>query len=438
MEDDPGPTVVWLLASGDAVETIVLITSLIFVIVTVAAGTAIRTFRWPRLEKLLGGGPRIERIESLLKNERAILDGLLVLRLVTSITLLLALLGWFGGSTDITGGRFLGNLGLSLLVFLGGVYGLVRGLVRHAPERALLLLLTPSRALAAAMSPLVWIMDGIGKVAARAFGLQVNEDEQEEAVEDILDAVSEGERDGAIDDEEREMIENIIEVRDQAVSQVMTPRTSVFGLATDTSLEDAVRAVVEHGHSRIPVYEDTIDNIRGILYAKDLLRHWTNGNGAASTTADEIMRAALFIPETKNTSDLLEELRRGKVHMAIVVDEYGGTAGIITIEDIIEEIIGEIEDEYDTGEDAARPSLKIIAERESAEVDALFHIDELNDALHLELPEGDSYDTVGGFLFHRMGRIPEAGESCEFENVRFEILEADERRIHSVKVTVGD
>lgn len=438
MEDDPGPNVAWLLAWGDAVETIVLIASLILVIVTVAAGTAVRTFRWPRLEKLVGSGRRIERIESQLKNERAILDGLLVLRLVTSITLLLALIGWFGSSSGITGSEFLGNLGLSLLVFLVGVYGLVRGLVRHAPERALLLLLTPAQALASAMSPLVWIMDGIGKVVARAFGLQTNEDEQEEAVEDILDAVSEGERDGAIDDDEREMIENIIEVRDQAVSQVMTPRTSVFGLPTDTSLEDAVAAVVEHGHSRIPVYEETIDNIRGILYAKDLLRHWTNGNGAAGTTAADLMRPALFIPETKNTSDLLEELRRSKVHMAIVVDEYGGTAGIITIEDIIEEIIGEIEDEYDTDEDAAKPSLTIIAERQAAEVGALVHIDELNDALHLELPEDDGYDTVGGFLFHRMGRIPEAGEICEFENVRFEILKADDRRIHTVKVTVGD
>jgi CBS domain containing-hemolysin-like protein len=437
LEDDPGPGVAWLLAWGDAVDTIVLIASLILVIVTVAAGTAVRTFRWPRLEKLVGSGQCIERIERLLKNEKAILDGLLVLRLVTSITLLLALIGWFGESPGVTGGGFLGNLGLSLLVFLGGVYGLVRGLVRHAPERALLLLLTPAKVLAAAMSPLVWIMDGIGKVVARAFGLQANEDEQEEAVEDILDAVSEGERDGAIDDEEREMIENIIEVRDQAVSQVMTPRTSVFGLAADTTLEDAVGAVVEHGHSRIPVYEETIDNIQGILYAKDLLRHWTNGDGASTTTADQIMRPALFIPETKNTSDLLEELRRSKVHMAIVVDEYGGTAGIITIEDIIEEIIGEIEDEYDIAEDAAKPLLTIISERESAEVGALVHIDELNDALHLELPEGDGYDTVGGFIFHRMGRIPEVGESCEFEDVRFEILEADERRIHSVKVTVG-
>lgn len=409
--------------------------------VTVAAGTAIRAFRWPRLEKLVASGKRLERIEETLRNERSILDGLLVLRLLSSITLLLSLIGVLSGTGATVAsdpGAFAGNLGIAVLIFLGGVHGVVRGLVAHAPERSLVILLRTSVVLASAVSPIVWVMDGIGKVVARAFGLQTRDDEQEEAREDILDAVSEGERDGAIDDEEREMIENIIEVRDSAVSQVMTPRTSVFGLPLETTLEDAIAAVVEQGHSRIPVYEDTIDNIRGILYAKDLLAHWASRNGSgALATAESLMRPALFIPETKNTSDLLAELRTSKVHMAIVVDEYGGTAGIVTIEDIIEEIIGEIEDEYDQDDSTAKPALVILEEDHAAEVAALVHIDELNDKLHIELPESEGYDTVGGFLFHRMGRIPERGESCEFENVKFEILDADERRIHSVRVTVA-
>ena len=440
MEDDPGPAVAWLLAGSDPVDTAVLVASLILVILTVAAGTAIRNFRWPRLEKLVANGRRLERMEALLKNEKFILDGLLVLRMLASITLLLSIIGGLSGNGETLASApasFAGNLGIALLVFLGGVHGVVRGLVSHAPERALVILLPTSVALAGAVRPIVWIMDGIGKVVARAFGLQTREDEQEEAREDILDAVSEGERDGAIDDEEREMIENIIEVRDSAVSHVMTPRTSVLGLAAETPLDEAVTAVVEHGHSRIPVYEDTIDNICGILYAKDLLRQWASRNGNAESTAESLMRPALFIPETKNTSDLLEELRHGKVHMAIVVDEYGGTAGIVTIEDIIEEIIGEIQDEYDQDEDAAKPSMVITEEGQAADVAALVHIDELNDKLHIEIPESEGYDTVGGFLFQRMGRIPETGESCEFENVTFEILNADERRIHSIRVTVA-
>jgi len=437
LEDEPGPIGAYLLAGGDAVDNIVLLTSAILVIVTVAAGTAVRSFRWPRLQRLVGTGRRIERIEAILKDEQWLLDGLLILRLVGSITLLLALTGRFNsgeGAIPDDPSRFLGDLGVALLVFLGGVYGVVRGLARRAPERTLLCLLQPARMLATAVSPVVWVMDGIGKVVARAFGIQ-GKGEEEEAVEDILDAVSEGERDGVIDDEEREMIENIIEVRDQEVTHVMTPRTSVFGLDHDTPLREAVASVVEHGHSRIPVYEGTIDNICGILYAKDLLRHWTGENGSGGPLASDLMRPALFIPETKNTSDLLEELRRDKVHMAIVVDEYGGTAGIITIEDIIEEIIGEIQDEYDNDEDEVFP-LKFIAEENAAEVGARVHIDELNDALNLELPEDDGYETVGGFLFQRMGRVPEAGESCDFENVHFQILDADERRIHTVKVTV--
>ena len=430
LEDDPGPAVAWLLAGG-AVDNIVLIGSLALVVLTVVAGTALRNFRWPRLSKLVSP-ERLEEMEALLKQERAILDGLLVLRLLASISLLLSMIGPAGVSSSPAG--FLGELALALVVFLGGVYGVVRGVVRSMPERALVWTIKLAWLAARAMGPIVWVMDGIGRVVSRAFGLNVTPDEQEEAVEEILDAVSEGERDGAIDDDEREMIENIIEVRDQAVSQVMTPRTSVLGLPVETPLADAVSKVVENGLSRIPVYEDTIDNIKGILYAKDLLVYWAGRNGTEPPTAGHIMRPAHFIPETKNTSDLLEELRRDKVHMAIVVDEYGGTAGLVTIEDIIEEIVGEIEDEHDRPEDG-EPTLKMLNER-TAEMSALIHIDDVNEALNIELPESDGYDTIGGFLFERMGRVPGAGEQCEFQNVQFEIMDADERRIHFVQVTV--
>jgi len=436
LEDDPGPAVAFLLKGG-TVDTLVLVGSLTLVVLTVAAGTALRNFRWPRLEKL--AGERCAEYETLLKNEQAILDGLLVLRLLASITVILSLIGYWdssgalGPTADPLG--FLSDLGLVVLVFLGGVHGVVRGLVRAAPERVVVWLLRPSIVMARAVSPLVWLMDGIGRVFARAFGLETRADEQEEAREEILDAVSEGERDGAIDDDEREMIENIIEVRDQLVSQAMTPRTSVFGMEASTPLDEAVAQVVAEGHSRIPVFEKTIDDIKGILYAKDLLAHWSGRNGASAPTAGDLMRPALFIPETKNTSDLLEQLRGDKVHMAIVVDEYGGTAGIVTIEDIIEEIIGEIEDEYDQA-DGGEATLELLDGDHAAEVAAIVHIDDLNEALHIDLPESEGYDTVGGFLFDRLGRIPEAGESCDFENVRFDILDADERRIRLVKVTV--
>ena len=415
------------------VEAIVLWVSLVVVVLTVAAGSALRHFRWPRLERLTKTPSRFELIEAALKKEREILDGLLILRLLGSVVLVLSLIG---GGTKGLGDHpleFLSDLGIVLLVFLLGIYGIIRGIVRAAPERTLLLLWHPTIVAASWMRPFVALTDAIGRVLARALGLE-QKDESEDAREEILDAVSEGERDGAIDDDKREMIENIIEVQDQAVSEIMTPRTSVFGLQVDTPLEEAVALAVEDGHSRIPLYEKSIDDVCGVLYVKDLLAHWAARNGSAPILRD-VMRTGLFIPETKKTSDLLEQFRSEKVHLAIVVDEYGGMAGLVTIEDILEEIVGEIEDEFDRESEDALEPLKLLDEGQ-ASVAARVHIDELNEALNLELPEGENYDTVGGFLFSQMGRVPNLGEHHRFENVEFEILEVDERRIHRVKVVV--
>jgi CBS domain containing-hemolysin-like protein len=406
-------------------------------LVAVAAGSALRNFRWPRLERLVGGEKNLERYERALKRERSILDGLLVTRIIASTVLVLLLLGEpLGEPQGLNFAGFSARLGLALGVLLLLVHGVVRGISRAIPERCLVLLLPVAEGVSHLMSPVVWLMDGLGNVMSRALGLERRDSEQEEAREDILDAVSEGERDGAIDDGAREMIENIMEVRDLAVTQVMTPRTSVFTISIDTPPSQALSLVAKRGHSRVPVVGESIDDVKGILYAKDMLQYFAEGKNELPPVR-EMMRTALFIPETKRTSELLQELKDAKVHLAVVVDEYGGMAGIITVEDIIEEIVGEIEDEYDRADQPESQSIKLLGERE-AEVPANVFIDDLNEALNVDIPEGEDYDTVAGFLFSQMGRVPAAGERCAFDNVEFEIVSADERRIHTVRVTVAE
>lgn len=427
-------------SAGDSLlESVILWTSLGGLALIVLAETAIRNFRWSKLEEVVSGREELVRIQALLKKERIILDGLIALRTITTFLVLLAIMGFFsentglGPSVDFAG--FAKDLFITLLVFLGGLYGVVRGIARAIPERTLIVVLWPSFLIGRALSPLVWLTDAIGRVTCRALGLPRTVG-SEEARHEILDAVTVGERGGAINDEGREMIENIIEVQRRDVKEVMTPRTSVYAIPIDTPLEDAIRAVVEQGHSRVPVFQGTIDNVQGILYTKDLLNHWGQRQKPLPPLKD-VLRHALFVPETKKANDLLNELRRDRVHMAIVLDEYGGMSGIITIEDLLEEIVGEIRDEYDAKDQGQDSTVMRLTDNE-AEVAGVVHIDDLNSALDLTLPEDESYDTVGGFISSRLGRVPGTGETCDFENVRFEILDADARRIHRVKVVVAE
>jgi CBS domain containing-hemolysin-like protein len=434
-----GRTLTLLEEAGHFAEDLILWLSLAVLIATIAAETAIRNFRWPRLEEMVCDRTRLDRIQADLRSERRVLDGIISFRLLASFILLLALMGFFapnnGLGPTVDMGEFLKDLGVVLLIFLVGLFGIIRGIARAVPERTLLLVLGPSKAIARIFAPLVWLTDAAGKTACRALGLQRAE-VTEEARHGILDAVTEGERGGAIDDEGREMIENIIDVQDQSVKEVMTPRTSVFAIPLETSLDDAVRLVAEQGHSRVPVFSGTIDNVQGVVYAKDLLAHWGR-RGGSLPALKEVMRPPLFVPETKKTSELLNELRGDHVHVAIVLDEYGGMSGLVTIEDLLEEIVGEIEDEYDRKDGREEAPVRRIDEN-VAEVAAAVHIDELNEALDLALPEAEGYDTLGGFISAKLGRVPGRGETCDFENVRFEILDADARRINRVKVVVGE
>ncbi|NLE53166.1 MAG: HlyC/CorC family transporter [Chloroflexi bacterium] len=248
----------------------------------------------------------------------------------------------------------------------------------------------------------------------------------EEEIKMMVDAGSEG---GAIEDEEKEMIYSIFQFGDTLTREVMVPRIDVVALDIRTPLQEAVNVIVEAGHSRIPVYEESIDHIRGLLYAKDILAAWRDGQ--LDRPVGEMLRPAYFVPESKKAGDLLTDLQQRKIHLAIVVDEYGGTAGLVTLEDLIEEIVGEIRDEYDVNEEEIYEK---IDEHEYI-FDAGIDLDDLNRLLVVNLPT-DEGDTLGGYVFSKLGRVPLIGEVIETEHLRIEILDVDDRRIRKIRVTV--
>jgi len=256
---------------------------------------------------------------------------------------------------------------------------------------------------------------------------------------ELLSAVDQSERIGHIDETARDMIEAVVEFRSTTVEEIMTPRTEINALEYTDDLGTVKRFVREVGHSRIPVYRDNLDHIEGILYAKDLL-HWMADDAAGDFSLKEILRTPSFIPETKTVRELLKELLARRVHIAIAADEYGGTAGLVTIEDMVEEIFGEIEDEYEQDDDE-RPSVDIDTVTNSAEIDARKPIDDANDVLEaigIELPESDDYDTVSGFVATTMGRIPEAGQTLRHEGLLITVLEAEQTRVLRIRVERED
>jgi CBS domain containing-hemolysin-like protein len=250
--------------------------------------------------------------------------------------------------------------------------------------------------------------------------------------------VETGSEQGQIEEEEKEMIHGVIELGDKRVHEVMVPRIGIRAVNVDDSLDEVLDMIVRAGHSRVPVFEESLDNIVGILYAKDLLPY-LKGDGLANGTIDirALVRLPVYVPESKPVDDLLHEMQAAKRHIAIVVDEYGGTAGLVTMEDVVEEIVGEIQDEYDR-EDPMVEDLSGDTEV-SYRVDGRVSMDDLRDLFDLsddDEPDEDAYDTVGGFVVHRVGRIPLPGAEIPFrDDVVVRVETAEPRRVAKVVVS---
>ena len=279
------------------------------------------------------------------------------------------------------------------------------------------------------LSALAWPFEVLRRSLLRIFDVEDRSEATRELVAGLREVLVESEASGTLDEAEREMIGNIMEVRDEDVAAVMTPRTEIHAVAVDADLLAAARVFSESGCSRLPVYEESIDNIIGSIGARDLVQVVADGR-LEDVTLREILRPAYFVPETKQLSELLGELRTQKVKLAIVLDEYGGTAGIVTTTDLVSEIVGDLVDETD--EEEPEP-VRHVAEG-VAEIDATTHVTDVNEALDLSIPEEADYETLGGFVLAQLGRFPEAGERFERSDAEFEVLAASDRRVLSVRV----
>jgi len=292
------------------------------------------------------------------------------------------------------------------------------------PEGAALALAPALSAIAAVLAPVSLAVTPIARAIAGRPAVGSGTEIDEDNLRALAGVLDDGE--GPLEEEEREMIAGIFELGLTRVREVMVPRIDIVAIPADATLDEALDAIISAGHSRIPVFRDSLDNIAGLLYAKDLLGAFRARDFEPDLSAT--LRQAYFVPESKPVDALLEEMQGRKVHMAIVVDEYGGTAGLVTIEDLIEEIVGEIQDEYDVEE----PRYERVSEAEGT-FHAGMDIDDVNRMMDIRLPT-DDVDTLAGLVFTRLGKVPDVGERAVFDDAEIEVLALAGRRIRRVRI----
>jgi len=315
---------------------------------------------------------------------------------------------------------------LSLIAVLFGLFVPRAIAARHA-QGTLLLLAFPLELITWLTRPIVTVLFRVTQVIVRPFGGTAPQPGV--VTEDQIRALIEtGQAQGVLERKEQEMISSIFEMGDKTVADVMVPRTDIVGLDVETTAQALLDRITTVGHSRIPVYEGSADNIIGILYVKDVFRRIARGDRELELR--QFLRPAVFVPETKKVDALLREMQKGKVHIAIVVDEYGGTAGLVTIEDLVEEIVGEIRDEYDVEHELVLP----VSESEAL-MDARIPFEEVRETFGLEVQPTEAYDTLGGFVTAQLGRFPRQGETFDAAGARFVVETIEGKRIRRVRVT---
>lgn len=328
------------------------------------------------------------------------------------------------------------SISVVLITLIMSYFSLVFGelapkrIAMQIPEKISFLAVGPLLFVAKITKPAVKLLSFSTNLVVRIFGFDPNSDEETVTEEEIRMMVDVGQEKGVIEDTQKEMIDNIFEFDDIDVSDIMTHRTDMYAVEANDSLQNVIDISVEHGYSRIPVYDDDPDNIIGIAYIKDLIQYI--GKSLPENGLRSIMRKAYYVPESKKCGKLFKEMSESHVQMAIVVDEYGGTAGLVTLEDLLESIVGNIQDEYDNeDEEISR------IDDATFTIDGTTDIEEVGDLIGVTFPDGD-YDTLGGYIISRLGFLPADGEmnSLEFENFRFTVLSVEDRRIGKVKVEI--
>ncbi len=370
--------------------------------------------------------------DNLIRNGEKLVLACSLYRLIANCCILLLLLAIFTtlrqGSPTIS--DYLATFVIAAVIFSIFSLAVPHAWAKYAGEKILSRTYKLLMLFAGLAWPILYVLQLYDGFVRRLAGVAETtpEEDKEEKQEEFLTDLEQQRMEGVVDEEEQEMIESVLELSDTAADEIMTPRTDIVAVEVNCDRQTVLDIITGAGHSRVPVYEENIDNIIGLIYAKDLLTE-IDKTGADFKLRDK-MREAYFVPETKSLRVLLREFQNQKLHIAVVLDEYGGTAGIVTLEDILEELVGEITDEYEKPE--PEPIKKI--DQNTIEADARTYIDDLNDQFELNLPEDEDYDTIGGFVFSHLGCVPKTGESFDYENLKFTISSAEARRIKRIRI----
>jgi CBS domain containing-hemolysin-like protein len=407
----------------------------------VAAEFAIVKVRASQIELQAKSGSKVAKIAKSITDH---LDGYLAATQL-GITLASLALGWVGEAVmtqivhqifglfnvELTG-KLATNLGhvlaFSIITFLHIVFGELapKSIAIQKPVATTMKIALPLQFFYYIFRPIIWLLNGFANFLLRLIGIQVSAHEASHSSEELQYLLEKGKESGALNNAEHELIKNVFDFNERIVKNIMVPRTKIVAVDKDDTAEEFINTVTEEGYSRIPIYDDNIDQIIGVVHTKDILPLIVKGK---PVILKNIMRKPYFIPETKKINDLMTEFQQKRIQIAFVLDEFGGTAGMVTLEDIVEELVGEIQDEYDE----ETPVVEQISESEFM-VDAGASVHDANGYLPLELPESSDYDTVAGLVSHLFEKIPDVGDSTKELGYRFTIIKKTQQNIEFVKL----
>ena len=417
---DPGP-----------ISFLIIIVCIIFIALLSSSEVAFISLNRIRLRNLIEKGNAKAEIAQRIRDEHdrlfsaVILSGNLFTILATSVGTAIAI-SFLG--EDI--GVVVATIAMTILTVVFGELAPKTFAMSHA-EKISLAMARPIEIYIKIISPLVNVFNKMSNAIIRLFGGEVVPAPQLMTEEEMKAMIKIGEEEGAIEKEEKEMLHNVFAFGDKKVTEAMVPRTEMVVIAKDAVVADALSLVSEEGYSRYPVINETVDNVTGLLYIKDIVRKMAKEEVPHNTAIKNFIRDAYYIPESKMVTTLLDDMQKNKFQIAIVVDEHGGTAGLITLEDIVEEIVGGLQDEFEAIE--AEKEVEILDERTFV-VTGSTGLDEINELVNVEL-ESEEFHTIGGFLFGLFGHLPKVGEQLKYHNLRFLILEMEGKKIDKLKIT---
>ncbi len=372
---------------------------------------------------------RRERIEALLARADHLAQSAGILALFCGVAFTLALVAHVAGGQALDARALLVSAAVALPALLVGAEAVPAALALRLGDALIARALPWFHVLQLPIAGIVRLFEILRRALLRVAGSSQDPRSARALVEGLREVIEENAFSGALDETEKEIIGNVMEARDVNVAAIMTPRTEIQALEIAEGLAGAAQRVAESGHSRVPVYEGNLDRIVGVVTARDALAIAAE-DGLQTEKLRTILRPAWFVPETKPVSELLAEFKREKLKLAVVLDEYGGTAGIVTLGDVVQQLVGDIQDEFD--EAPAQPVRRL--PDGSAEVDASLNVKTVNERLELALPEDEHYETLAGYVLSELGHFPRRGERFRAAGCEFTVLEADDRRVFKLLV----